>query len=361
MKFKVKTLALSSVLQRIAAAVEEKPALPAYAGVKIEVVGDRMVLSTLSAVISTEVHIGGVQSEGDIGFGLNLKLFSEVVMSLPNDDLTVEVGDTAAKLKTTRSNFKLPLLDDAASLPGANPPLSARNYSKLDLLSLVDAFAKVSYCHNDRSEKSFYRAVCIDKDNIVSTDGYRLSYVPNKACALTDGIILLTTPSVEKLTKIYAGMDGEAGVGSDGHSLFLHAGGVYTSTRLLSGSYPAYQTVLPKSAFAPVTLARKLLLESLKRVLVMSGEGIKHVNMMFSAEGLMLSCADGKGNSEDFLPIQIPGLDTPGHIIVNGDFIQKAVSKMSAEKITIEYRPLGAIVITDGEHVNVLQPIRRPD
>ena len=31
-----------------AAAVEEKPTLPAYAGVKIEVVGDRMVLSTLS-------------------------------------------------------------------------------------------------------------------------------------------------------------------------------------------------------------------------------------------------------------------------------------------------------------------------
>lgn len=356
MQFKVKSGALSSVLQRIAAAIEEKPVIPAYGGVKISVIGSRMVLSTFGPIINTEVHLEDVRSEGDIGFGLNLKLFTEVVQALPEEDLSFDVSGIDVKLRTARSSFKLPLLDDAAALP--SPNLSGQSFAKLDLPRLIDSFAKVVYCHNDKAERIWFRAVCIDKDNIVSTDGFRLSYIPNKAFSLQDkAIILLTTPSVEKLIKIYGGIDGEAGIGSDGSALLLRAGGVFTSTRLANGNYPDYQSVLPKGPFAPVVIARRSLIESLKRVLVMSGEGgIKHVDLVFEAAGVTLKCQAGVGDSEDFLPAPI---EAAGDVRLNGDFLLKSLLKMSAEKITIEYRGPQATVITDGEHVNVLQPIKR--
>src|SRR5262249_32661888 len=146
--------------------------------------------------------------------------------------------------------------------------------------------------------------------------------------------ILLKTTSAEKLTKIYAGMAGPAGISYDEACLFLHCNGIYTTTRLLSGKYPNYRSVLPSTAYQNCQVNRKVLAESIKRALI-TVEGLKQVDMDFNEELLQLTTSGLVGGSLETIRV---GSKAKGRLRINGEFVLKALMKMDSEMVSLEYR-----------------------
>ncbi|MGH7193431.1 MAG: hypothetical protein ACREJM_07840, partial [Candidatus Saccharimonadales bacterium] len=118
-KFQVKSQVLSDALSRICHAVDDKAVTPAFSGVKLEVGEHYLRLSTVGSTINTEALVPLDGATGPAVFGLGLKLFSEVIATLPAA-VSVEftVGERDVVVAAGGSRFKLNLLAEAASLPG---------------------------------------------------------------------------------------------------------------------------------------------------------------------------------------------------------------------------------------------------
>lgn len=356
-QFIVKSGVLNGVLKRIEVVADTT--LPAYAEVKCELVPGWLYLSTISRTINTEALIP-VQSQtvGELTFGLGIGLLAEIAGSLPaNVDVEFQLTDTDAVVRTGGSRFKLKLLNDACSIPSNNMSRSGRVLTELSIEKLLDGVTRVIHCHDDKSSGTYRCALCINCDHIVATDGYRLSLCPNKAFQLAEKEnLILSVPLLEKLAKIYSGIDGTAGFGYDEGGVYIHAGGIYTATRRLALKYPEYRAVLPKSQCGSCVLSRKALVDSLKRALIVVGDkGIKQVDFTFAENRLLLATSGPAGDSAESIETGTPAL---GSVRLNGDYVLKALTKMESDKVTVEYRgALSSFVILDGEHLNVFQPI----
>jgi DNA polymerase-3 subunit beta len=355
-QFSVKSSVLNGVLKRVVAATDDKQTLPAFSGVKLVPGAGRLQISTYSPAINVEAIVPVESASPGGAFGLGLKLLVEVVASLPAEAmLGFVVNDKDVHIRTKGSNFKLNLVDDVVSMPDYG--MQGRVYAELNMPSFMRGLDRVVYCHDDRAEQPYRRSVCINSEHFVSTDGYRLSHYPNRAFVVEESVsMMLSTPLVERLAKIYSGIDGPAGIGGDSTSLYLNAGGIYTTTRLMAGTYPNYKSILPKTPSEVCEVNRKALAESLKRAMILVGDsGIKQVDFVFSEIMLHLSASGAVGDSVE--SVEVTG-SARGRMRINAEFVLKALTKMEADKITLEYRgPLAALILTDGEHVNVFQPI----
>lgn len=357
-KFQIKGSVLANALDRIYYAVDEKAATPAFSGVKFEVAGKEVRLSTRGSAIDTESMLPLNRSDTNCVFGLGLKLFADIIGTLPRTiDFDFELGDRFVRIFAGGSRFDLNLLSEATVFPQQN--LNERMYTDLDMEKLLTGMGKVVYCHDDRSPEMYKRSICINAKHIVSTDGFRLSFVPNEAFKVPDErqiMLLIPTKSAERLAKIYAGMTGPAGIGADRSGAYIRCGGIYTATRVPEAKYPNYFSILPKSEPTLCVLPRVGLTESLKRVLVMIGEkGIKAVDLIFDEDRLRLIASGSGGEVMDSIATASPAR---GRVRVNGEFVVKALTKMTKDEVALEYRPGHApVILTDGEHVNVFQQI----
>jgi len=349
MEFEIKGSVLGAALQRIKVALADKTPLSAYKGARFDIEGSQMLLSTFSPTIDTEV-LFTVAAKGSGTFGVNLKLLVNVVEAFPSGDIRFTVAGPSVLVKSGRSSCKMNLHSDVENFPRRG--LAAKTYEPLDMHRFLEAVNKVSFCV-DREADNYKSTVAINKDHMVATDGMRLSIIPNHAFAAA-GPILLKAATAEKILKIYNDLPADSGVALEEGCLHIGCAGIYTATRLVALPYPKYQSVLPSGACAKCQVGRKGLNESLRRALLMEGE---QVQFSFGGSSVSLSSIGSDGVAED--TIDASG-DAKGEVLLNAAFVQKALSKMTSERVTFEYRGGEApVVLTDGDHVNVFLPFRR--
>jgi DNA polymerase III sliding clamp (beta) subunit (PCNA family) len=98
-------------------------------------------------------------------------------------------------------------------------------------------------------------------------------------------------------------------------------------------------------------------------MVLMDDDDLKKVSMTFSENRLDLYTTDKKyGDGLESLGCESPGFSET--LLVTGTFITEALRNYTTEKVVFELRPSGSpqrtqpLILTDGEHVNVIMPLR---
>ncbi len=132
-------------------------------------------------------------------------------------------------------------------------------------------------------------------------------------------------------------------------------------TRMIEGTYPNYEQVIPSGNEKRLTVDRDALIRSLRRVSVMSKEKSNAIKIDIEAENIIISASNpDMGEAKDELSVVYSG--EPMSMAFNARYLLDALSAMISEKVTFKLNePLSAVLVTeDGreDYKCVVMPMR---
>ena len=340
MKFRSERDLLLEALNTASRALSSKGSLPSsYSGIRIEVDGNRAVLSSsdLEVSIQTSLEVQGI--ENGVGV-LPGRLSVDIVRAFGQGSVTIAVSEDNSEFSSGRSQFNVrPLVAD--EFP-AFQPLKGDKVT-VAAHELGEAFGQiVRAASNDDSRPILTGVYMVSQDDglrIVATDSYRLAIkdlpdskvmgsgesvlVPARALGELQKLLLATTPGQNAFMIL-----------SDNEVSFQVDQTILTA-RLLAGKFPNYEQLIPPSYPNCLTLKKSVILESIKRMKLLVRDNTTPIRIRLSNNEVELSVVTPEiGQAQEVIDAQYMGEDST--IAFNPTYLAEGLEAITGEDIVID-------------------------
>ncbi len=362
MKIVLERDVLAEAVAWTARALPARPTIPVLAGIRLAA-AEELVLSSFDYDVSAQATVPVSTEEAGSAL-VSGRLLAEISKSLPAKPVHITAEDGRAILTCGSATFTLLTMpeDEYPALPEM-PPAAGTIGS--DAFATAVSQSATAAGRDDTLPALTGVRIEIEGETLtlVSTDRYRLAIrelrwqpahpdliaamlVPAKALAdtarsLTNGAqvsIALALPGTED--------SGSGGSGGDGMIGFEGAGR-RTTTRLLSGEFPRYQSLLPKTVNAAAELSVSVLSESVKRVALVA-ERNTPVRLTFSAGQLMLEAGTGdEAQAEETIEADFSGDDLS--IAFNPQYLLDGLAAIDSDTVRIAFTEPGKPALFTGK------------
>lgn len=286
---------LITAINVVSKAVSNRSTLPILKCIMLTVVDNRLklVANDMELGIETYVDCSSVDSAGTIA--LEAKIFSEVVRSLPEEDVLIEIENSnVCSIKSGRSEFKL--LGES----GENFPI----------LPLVEKQICYSICSNklkniikhtsfsvalEETRPAFTGELFEIKNkilNLVAVDGFRMAVrtveFDNDDHEVKDVSVIIPAKTLNEISKILPDDSKVEIYFTDSQALFEIDNTVVVS-RLLTGEFLKYEQAFSGDATINAQLNRHELLSCLERAFLMSRNSGKKNPISLFLDGYVLT------------------------------------------------------------------------
>ncbi|MGB0670565.1 MAG: DNA polymerase III subunit beta [Rhodospirillales bacterium] len=305
MKLTIERGALLKALSHVQSVVERRNTIPILSNVKMDVADGSLALN------ATDMDLDIVESVPcDVGMAGSTTApahtLYEIVRKLPEGaqvELESAGGDGQLTLRAGRSRFQLACLpvDDfpvlAGGMLGHEFTLSAA-----DLCVLID---RTRFAISTEETRYYLNGIYLhaaDRDGTpvlraVATDGHRLASVevplPEGAAGMPG--IIVPRKTVGELRKLLEEVDGEVSVALSETKIRFGLGGAVLTSKLIDGTFPDYERVIPTENTKHWEASRKDLTDAVDRVSAISSEKSRAVKLSL-ASGLLVLTATSPEN-----------------------------------------------------------------
>jgi DNA polymerase III subunit beta len=340
-----------------ARALPARPTVPVLAGIRMQA-AEELVLSSFDYDVSAQATVAVSTEEAGSAL-VSGRLLAEISRSLPAKPVHITAGDGRAVLTCGSATFTLLTMpeDEYPALPEM-PPAAGTIGS--DAFATAVSQSATAAGRDDTLPALTGVRIEIEGDTLtlVSTDRYRLAVrelrwtpatpgltaamlVPAKA--LADTARSLTSSAQVSIALALPGSDGGQGDGMIG----FEGAGRRTTTRLLSGEFPRYQSLLPKTVNAAAELPVSLLSESVKRVALVA-ERNTPVRLSFSTGQLMLEAGTGdEAQAEEVIEADFSGDDLS--IAFNPQYLLDGLAAIDSDTVRISFTEPGKPALLTGK------------
>jgi DNA polymerase III subunit beta len=347
---------LAEAVAWTARALPARPTIPVLAGIRLQADED-LVLSSFDYDVSAQATVPVTTEEAGTAL-VSGRLLAEISRSLPAKPVHIATDSGRAVLSCGSATFTLLTMpeEEYPALPEM-PPAAGTIGS--DAFATAVSQSATAAGRDDTLPALTGVRIEIEGDTItmVSTDRYRLAVrelrwspthpdltaamlVPAKA--LADTARSLTSSAQVSIALALPGTDG----GGDGMIGFEGAGR-RTTTRLLSGEFPRYQSLLPKTVNAAAELSVSLLSESVKRVALVA-ERNTPVRLSFSSGQLVLEAGTGdEAQAEEVIEADFSGDDLS--IAFNPQYLLDGLTAIDSDTVRISFTEPGKPALLTGK------------
>lgn len=323
---------LGDVFSRANRAVGTRSALPVLQGLKCEVTGSslRVTGTDLEMTVQTQTEVETLEEGAAVIPG---KILEQAVRKMPSGQVTIgaEDGDVEILGNGPRFSLKQLGLDDfpeisQTSLPG----------TEVDGEALAGAIAQVTTAASTDAARPILTGVLFESTEdgvrLVSTDSYRLAVrdlpgVGIEGSGLIPARGLRELPRTVGSSKVQVSLDGREGVfSSDRGTLRL---------RMIEGTFPKYQSLLPDSYPNELIVDRGGLLEALGRVALVAEDHIP-VRLKINTGGVEIAVSrQDVGAEKEFLKGTFSGTEEL-EIAFNPRYLSDGVSAISGDSVRLQ-------------------------
>lgn len=291
---------LARLLTSATKVVESRNTIPILSTVRLVADGD--VLTVTASDLDIEVQTSA-PCEGDLSVCVDAKILAGIVAKLPASAVVeFDLKADALTVKSGRSTFKLQTLpvDDF-------PSFSADGFTAEFTTDLAALFAPVAFAISTEETRYYLNGIYLhaieDGDfylRAVATDGHRLG---SHSTPLPEGVdtadifkgIIVPRKLVGLVPK------GAINVRLSDTKIRLTAPGVEFTSKLIDGTFPDYQRVIPTGNDKLVTFDSPAMRQAAERVSVVSSERGRAVRLSFSDSQAVLAVSNpdqGSANEE---------------------------------------------------------------
>lgn len=313
MKISVERSQLLAPLQVAHAVVERRQTLPILANVLLTATehGFRLSATDLEVELSVPGKLDQCVAPG--ATTLPARKLLDLCRAMPDGTLlTIDTSGDRAAIRAGRSRFTLSTLP-AAEFPGIDVTTDELQLElpQRDLRRAIEA----TYFAMAQQDVRYYLngmlfEISAGKARLVATDGHRMAVTElplELAPDLARRIIVPRKTVIEALRLL---SDDEAparlGVGTD--HLTLSAADVVFKSKVIDGSFPDYERVVPRNQDKIIDIGRLALRDALGRVAIFANEKYRSVRLQLEPGLLRLSANNAENeDAEDELEIDYAG------------------------------------------------------
>ena len=362
MKFSVTKEKLLEALQQVQNVVSTRTTLPILSNVLLQASGNEVHLTT------TDLDVGvrgsfEAQVEKEGATTLPARRLFNIVRELPSSEVEVSVdAKNHASIRSGPSFFKIIGLGEAEFPP--LPDFSGSKEFKIPQVVLRDGLKKTAYAiSNDETRyvlNGIFTSFRDGKMTLVATDGRRLAMVDADlefpASHETD--VIIPTKAVQELQRLL-GEVGEVIVKLSDSQISFTIGDSLLCSKLIEGNYPNYRQVIPGDSNERVVIGREALLETVRRVSLLSSEKSNSVKLVFSENRIEVTAnSPDVGEAQESMDVIYQG--PPMQIAFNPEFLQAPLRYLDSADVYLdlidEMSP--GVLRIEGTFLYVLMPMR---
>lgn len=294
------------------------------------------------------------------------KYLYDIVKNLPGDEILLRKEENNyAHIFSGKARFQVvgmseqdfPQLADTTDV----------QYSVIDSKTFTSMISKTlfSVCNDDtrRHLSGVLMEWSGDILRMVSTDGHRLSKVEvsmGPGLILDEGIIIPKKGLLE-IKKLLEGKEGTCELGLKEGNVIVKADDVILTIKLVDAKFPPYQAVIPSHCEKEVVIDRHILLESLKRVSILSTERNKGIHMELSPAQLRIRSDNPElGEASEDLDVDYEGEELA--IGFDARYFMDILNEIDDEKVMLKFSgELDPGLVTpfgNTSYIGVIMPMR---
>lgn len=368
MKFTAERKDLLKALVLANSVVERSNTVPLLANVLLSAADGvlRLVATDLDLQISLGVS-AEVSTPGRIT--VQAAMFQDIVRKLPDgSEVSCELIDNQFHVRAGRSRLKMFTLP-AQDFPDLDAGRTQSEFS-IEASDLVRLIRKAGFAVSTDESRYYLNGVYLhsrpgNELACVGTDGHRLSLAwmvaPEGAQSLSGVIIPRKTSGL--IGKHIDGYSGPVTVRASEQKISFQWGSTVLISKLIDGSYPDYNRVIPKSNPNVVRADVKALIGAVDRVTTVSSDKTRACRFEFQPEDKLevaMVVPDG-GTAEETVDLEYRG--APLAIGFNARYVMDVLSSIEGEGVIWELGDPGAPSILrpedgDTSSMAVLMPMR---
>ena len=354
MKFSVSSSALLSLLATTGKVISNKNTLPILDYFLMELNGNTLKVTTsdLETTLVGSIDVESVESEGTIAAPAKLMLDS--LKEFPEMPLEIDVNDKNWEI---RINWK----SGSLSIPGASavsypaiPQLSAEKKElELDVDLLVNGINKTIFATADDELRPVMNGIFINLQpaalTFVGTDAHKLvKYEAEMSGDVTASFILPKKPA-NLLKSVLLKEEDAIHVSFDSKNAMFRLKSHTLVCRLIEGSYPNYNAVIPAGNPNKVLVDRIELVNGIKRVAVCSNPTTNLIRMDIADNRITLTAQDIDFSVSANETISCSYDGQPLSIGFKSTFLVEILSNMETPTVVIE--------LADSTRAGVFKPV----
>ena len=370
MRFTITRQNLHNGLVAVSAAVPSKTTLPVLSNILFDAGEDGVWMSGTDLDVAVRVKVpADVQERGSLT--APGKKLQEITRELPDQLVEVTTRGDQIELRCGRSHFKLNGLpaEEFPALPAVDfaGGWSARGQ---DLHTLIQHTA---FAVSTEESRPILNGVLWElRDGtmrMVATNGHRLARmsVPAGSSPAASTDFIVPPAALQQVQRLFKS-DDELLVARSGNHLGFRAGGTEVYTRLIEGSYPNYEQVIPKDNDKFAVVDKGALESAVRRMAVVASDQTHRIRLTFEdARAHLNVLTPDLGEGHDEIELQYQGGEL--EIGFNANYLLEVLRYMPGDEVRLTFKaPERAATVepvpADGQKIDYLclvMPLRLLD
>lgn len=291
MKIVVDQARLSQRLQAVSAVVPTKTTLSVLSNVLFSAEGSELKLTATDLDLSMTTTLPAKVEEPGKAC-VPSKRVTEIVRSLPSQEVRISVKANGIRIQCGRGEFKIggappeefPKVTDRLAEKGFSVAAdnlgamiekvlhaASRDLSRLALTGVLWEFEKTRFA-------------------MVATDGHRLAKVVRNEKVPAGDVkeVIVPAKALEHLQRLTPD-DGNIRVGVNASYIMFDLGSTFLHARLLEGPFPNYRPVIPAQNKNKMTVEREALAQATRRVAILANSLTHQIKFALRADTVSLS------------------------------------------------------------------------
>ena len=323
--------------------------LPVLQCVRIEATGTEISLQATNLDINLEIPLQGEVVESGV-VAVPTQIFFQSIQFINQEQVTLRMEDQTLQIETksTSTSIKLFSPDEfpvVQQLTNLGDTLQGSQFSY--------GIKSVAFAASQTSIKPELGSVFIQQKKehsltFTATDSFRLmeKTVSQKGLTLKESLMIPQKNALE-LARVCETVGENPLFGMDDNQCALRfPGGVYVSTRLVSGNFPDYEQIIPKEFVTYVTLLKADLQQSFKKTNIFLNK-FRQVTLTVNESDLTVSSQNNEvGHTTDTIKATVEGEELS--LNFNQQFIMDPLSHIPADSLKLSFAGIGRPMILHG-------------
>ena len=325
-------------------AVESRNTIPILGHVKL--VNEGGALTATATDLDVEIT-GTIPAEGeDMALCVDAKLLAGIVNKIGGVMLDMAHDGNRLTVKAGRSRFTLDTLP-VGDFPTMNTDNAAWVEFEADLAAL---FAPVMFAMSNEETRYYLNGINLEPGIATATDGHRLS--TNRIEPWGEHApVIVPRKTVGLMPK------GAVKVALTNTKMRVVADGVTITSKLIDGTFPDYERVVPKNNSRVVTVDNASLRAAAERVSVISAERARAVKLEIAGDAIALTMR-GEGEAADEVECNYGG--EPIAVGFNSAYLAEMLGNLPAGEVELHLEDAGAPALLVSKQAEGLRCVLMP-
>jgi DNA polymerase-3 subunit beta len=345
---------------------EKRPNLPVLASILIVAQSGQLTLRSTNLECGVEITIPAKVSEGGT-VAIPSTVLAGFVHNVKGKSLNCTLVGEVCKLETERASASIKTIphDDFPILPR----VSAEHSFTQKANELARALRSVVFCASTSTVKPELQSVLLyaegGKLTTVATDSFRLAEktVPLRAGGSVPQLLIPARNAAELMRILETAGSSEVEMYYNDNQLSTQIENTYYTSRLIDGSFPNYQQILPKSFSTEVVVLREDFSTALKSLAIFSDKFSQIILTIDPEQKAVLLTSRNPDVGEQTSTIRATIAGDALTMSFNSRYLADSVQAITGESVRIHANGAGKAILikdaTDQSFLYLAMPMNR--